>query len=404
MESEDKRIHLASEHQFKVAWERGGSFDDKGVWRFNRKAEEHVKGIIGKIFEMDAKKIVWVNTGCFIESNSTRKQTFSRREVRLIELGRTDGSIDLQVVRRQQMDTADYIDEGVDDDRAGKGGKGYARNWSDQRSLIDADEKAEQYSNFQRLGREQAERFGMHTLPFRSFDIVETYKGLRKSVEGTSIRAFYVVRPYLHGDATDKVTVEQLRDQSVALAMAALLGHAAAYNTVIGRADPANGMMIADGDEAFCDFVEGIPREIVVMDPTGCFEDYRSSFSEMIPWLKKKASRFTSNNHTTDIFWNCFMGSYSRIHDKVLADERGANKLRELFNAPSGLPNDQLYRRSLHYGSGLHDDGTPRNRNDWVLRRVKSTPPQELPVIIKKNVPEFNYVPLDQTLKTANGM
>jgi hypothetical protein len=152
------------------------------------------------------------------------------------------------------------------------------------KELVRAVLETEEYVDYildRRLGCLQ---FGMH-LPARvnMRRTTETYIGSRHEFEGLFFPVIYYERDYLPGIPTNKVPERKLADPRYALGLARLLGKAAAPNIVVGRTrNPLVEGMIGqtlfdDGDEIIIEGSDGLPRELVLVDHSGAFADWKTS-------------------------------------------------------------------------------------------------------------------------------
>ncbi len=96
----------------------------------------------------------------------------------------------------------------------------------------------------------------------------------------------YFERDYVHGIATDKLPEYRFENAEYAVAFARLLGQAAAPNMIVGRCDLEGKVLFDDGDEMVIEDARGMPKEIVVADHTGTFNDF---LSELGLWAKDYA-------------------------------------------------------------------------------------------------------------------
>jgi hypothetical protein len=107
--------------------------------------------------------------------------------------------------------------------------------------------------------------------------------GSRSEFHGHFFPVIYFERDYLPGIATNKVPDRKLADPRYALALARLLGRAAAPNIVVGRTrnpvvpDMLGDVLFDDGDEIIVEGANGLPRDLVLVDHSGAFADWRTA-------------------------------------------------------------------------------------------------------------------------------
>jgi len=137
------------------------------------------------------------------------------------------------------------------------------------------------YTLDRRLGCLQ---FGMH-LPTRvnMRRVTEAYCGSREEFAGHHFPVMYFERDYFAGVATNKLPERKLAEPRYALALARLLGKAAAPNIVVGRCrdavsvDASGETVFDDGDEIIVEAPDGLPRDLVLVDHSGAFADWRTT-------------------------------------------------------------------------------------------------------------------------------
>jgi hypothetical protein len=130
------------------------------------------------------------------------------------------------VIRFQKWGIAEHLDEGKDL----------------LQSIIEASEYAD-YILDRRLACRQLGMNLPHQVGFGQF--TEKYLG-HNQYHGTTVRAFYYMRSYIRGIASDKVPPERFRNPAFAHAFATLMGEAAALDMVVGRAATETGECLFD--------------------------------------------------------------------------------------------------------------------------------------------------------------
>jgi hypothetical protein len=148
------------------------------------------------------------------------------------------------------------------------------------RAVFETEEYVD-YTLDRRLGCLQ---FGMHLPPRVNMRrVTELYLGSRSEFHGHFFPVIYFERDYLPGIATNKVPDRKLADPRYALALARLLGRAAAPNIVVGRTrnpvvpDMLGDVLFDDGDEIIVEGANGLPRDLVLVDHSGAFADWRTA-------------------------------------------------------------------------------------------------------------------------------
>jgi hypothetical protein len=121
--------------------------------------------------------------------------------------------------------------------------------------------------------------------------VAECYDGCQKTLRGITIRSPYFQREYVGGIASDKIPASKLRDPRYALALARLLGRAAAPNMILGRCNSDGHVIFDDGDEMVVQDAGGLPIDIVVADHTSTFGDYRGELDRAAPAYAEAVNR-----------------------------------------------------------------------------------------------------------------
>ena len=167
------------------------------------------------------------------------------------------------VIRFQKWGIAEHLDEGKD--------------------LLQSILEANEYADYILDRRLACRQLGMN-LPYQvGFgQFTEKYLG-NNQYHGTTVRAFYYMRSYIRGIASDKVPPERFRNPAFAQAFAYLMGEAAALDMVVGRAATETGESVFDKNfEVLQPGEDGLPVRIVVTDHAGSFVKYREGFDELV--------------------------------------------------------------------------------------------------------------------------
>ena len=167
------------------------------------------------------------------------------------------------VLRFQKWGIAEHLDEGKD--------------------LLQSILEANEYADYILDRRLACRQLGMnlpHQVGFGQF--TEKYLG-HNQYHGTTVRAFYYMRSYIRGIASDKVPPERFRNPAFARAFATLMGEAAALDMIVGRAATETGESMFDRNfEVLQPGEDGLPTRIVVTDHAGSFVKYKESFDELV--------------------------------------------------------------------------------------------------------------------------
>lgn len=275
---EEVLLGMSAEFYMQIEWVPGGRIED-GELIFDtvfeeaakpgadpalvRLCDEKAKGFIFN-FIREYGDLEFVNIGRVTRSLSRRPAATGRRDVYIAEVKLRDADHEVvRIIRMIKWGIREHLEEG--------------------KSLLDSIMQAEEYAEYildRRLGCRQ---LGMH-LPARivARKIAEPYLGNRNDVQCYSIWATYIERDYVHGIATDKTTPGRFASPEFAERFSRLLGEAAAVNLVVGRTDLAGHVVFDDGDEVILYNPDGLPRELVISDPTGTFNDYTTPLATLV--------------------------------------------------------------------------------------------------------------------------
>lgn len=271
---EEIHLGMSSEFYMQVEWLPGGRIED-GELIFDsifeqaevdpslaRICDNKVKGIIFN-FIREYGDLLYVNIGRVSQSLSKRRSATGRRDVYIAEIMLKGEDRELvRIIRMVKWGIREHLKEG--------------------KSLLESIIEAEEYIEYildRRLGCRQ---LGMN-LPSRivARNIAEDYPQLQDVLRGRPIWVTYIERDYISGIATDKMPPGKFVDAEFCRRFASLLGTAAARNIVVGRSDLDGNVVFDDGDEVIRLNAEGLPEELLVSDPTGTFNDYRTPMVDM---------------------------------------------------------------------------------------------------------------------------
>jgi len=304
-----------------------------------------VHGLICNLLQ-EHSDLEFINIGRLVHSLSLRAAPMSgRREVYLEHFREAGATQDtLQIIRMQKWGVREHLDEGKDLLRA----------------MIESEENTD-YIMDRRLGCLQ---LGLH-LPLRvnMRRVTEMYYGTRSEFHGRFFPVIYFERDYLSGIATNKVPDRKLANPRYALALAQLLGRAAAPNIVVGRTrnpvapEVLGDVLFDDGDEIIVEGANGLPRNLVLVDHSGAFADWRTP--SMLAFAKGYAqpvNRRLDKVPDPKAFAEAYLAAFSEEFARIQSDYE---RRRAAF--------DRLFKH-LPYS-----DGSFACRWELVLRRLQTT-------------------------------
>lgn len=310
--AEELRLGLSPEFYMSILWLPGGRIESGELFfdsLFELSAaglDEEVAGLCDdKVrqfifnFVREYGDLEHVNVGRVIGSLSRREAVRGRRDVYVaaLKLANSDREI-VHIIRMMKWGTREHLNAG--------------------RPLDEAMIRSEQYMEYildRRLGCRQ---LGMNLPPrINAKRISEWFVR-----DGWRVRIWspYFERDYIHGIATDKLPDCRLENDSYALQFAALLGEAAAPNMIVGRCDLQGHVLFDDGDEVVIEDDRGMPREIVVADHTGTFNDFLSDLDHWIDDyarpIRRRLNRVSQPEVFATAYLDAFVARFRAIQDE----------------------------------------------------------------------------------------
>ena len=237
--------------------------------------------------------------------------------------------------------------------------------------LLQAMYDSEEYTQYVVDRRDGCRHLGMNIARrFITRKICERHLGPGAPPDGITIWSPYFVRPYIRGVATDKIPQHRLQDPAFAVALARLLGMAAASNIIVGRCDDLDKVMFDDGDEVLIEDAAGMPLEIIVADQTGTFWD----FQHELTWAAAAYSEPVNRRIEYLPDPGAFAVTYLRAFvERFLEIQRKYRDRRRAYQRMFTV------RRYDERGSFIY-------RWQQVLDRLDRTDPRELEEIIRKHL------------------
>jgi hypothetical protein len=242
------------------------------------------------------------------------------------------------------------------------------------RAILETEEYVD-YTLDRRLGCLQ---FGMH-LPARvnMRRVSEPYFGNRSEFQGRFFPVIYFERDYLPGIPTNRLPNRKLADPRYALALARLMGQAAAPNLVVGRThrigpkDLPGDPLFDDGDEIIVEDSDGLPSQIVLVDHGGAFADWKTP--SLLPFARAYAQPVNCRLELVPEprpFAEAYLEALSHELARIQTDYR---RLQKGF--------DGLFKH-LPYDA----EGSFACRWAHILNRLQATAPQTLIAEISRHI------------------
>jgi hypothetical protein len=237
--------------------------------------------------------------------------------------------------------------------------------------MLSAILEADTYSDYIMDRRLACRQLGMNLPKHVGFgQFTEKYTG-RNQYHGTTIRAYYYVRQYVHGVASDKVLPERFRNPAFAHRFAELMGAAAALDLVVGRRTTETNEPIFDRNyEVLQIDPKGLPVRLIVTDHAGSFVDYETPLEKAVaPYANVVLRREKFVADFAD-FARTYVAAFERRLKEVQDDYRARRTaFDDLF---SGRPYDRA-------GSGAY-------RWARVLKRLDGCDPHAVAESLKKAI------------------
>jgi hypothetical protein len=322
--AEDTLLGLGPEFFMQIEWLPGGRIEE-GELVFDPALDEaagETDPLVQRLLDEKPRKFIFnfvreygdlehVNVGRVIGSLSHRPAGPGRRGVYVAVVKQRQSAEEIvSIIRMQKQGVREYLDEGS--------------------TLMDAMVRAEEYTEYildRRLGCRQ---LGMN-LPLRV-----TARRISERYDTHDGGAFpiwtpYFEREYIRGTATDKIPARRYESEDFCLGLARLLGAAAAPNMVVGRCDSMGQPLFDDGDEVVMIDDRGLPADIIVSDPTGCFNDYASPLAEFtvnyaFPVTRRRAM-LARVDAFADAYLNAFLAGFQHIQGEYRRRRKGFDSL-----------------------------------------------------------------------------
>ena len=207
----------------------------------------------------------FINVGRIAHSLARHPVEGNRRgSVYIVQYRETGGTTPkVMMIRFQKWGVAERLDEGKD--------------------LLQAMLESDEYSDYILDRRLMCRQLGMN-LPMRIGygHFTEKYRG-RNQYNGVAVRTAYFVRPYVLGDASDKILPAKFRNPAFALKFAKLIGEAAAVDLIVGRCSSVTHEILFDRNYEVVQMgADGLPDSVAVTDHAGSFTNYAQELEEYV--------------------------------------------------------------------------------------------------------------------------
>jgi hypothetical protein len=363
--SEEMLLGLSPEFFMRIQWLPGGRIEEgeliydsifeqtEGTQdpELQRLRDENSRGFIYNLVR-EFDDVEYVNVGWVVESLALRPASDGRRGVYIAEFKRRGSDQEtVSIIRMQKWGVREHLNDGL--------------------TLAHATYLSDAYTEYV-LDRWTACRHLGMNLPTRATarKISEKYTGTNWDFLGVEILSTYFERDYIRGIATDKLPRHRLQNRDFALALARLLGDAAATNMIVGRCSPGRDVLFDDGDEVLLEDESGMPARIVVADQTGNFVDYEGDLADSAPAYAEPINRRAEHLPDAAEFTRVYLDAFVERFEATQANYR---ERRKAF--------DSLFRHRP-----WDENGSIAFRWQKVLCRLDRADPKALRQIIRDHV------------------
>ena len=352
-EVEEWALDLSPEFHLNVKWLPGASVVGDEL-RFDPRAHRRVQGLISHFWEKSGG-LISINVGHIEESQSSRDISGEERDVYLVVMTTKDEQDSIHLIRLMKWDVIQRIKMGIPLDQA------VAETFR-YRDYI-----------FDRL--HAAAQLGFPILSYSEIRLDEEIPGLGL------IPAFFFDRQYIQGVVTDKIPAYCYKKPNFIKGLAGLLGAAATFTLVLGRASPRTGKIFYDdGDELIQFNSRSMPVRLVIIETTGSFTDWTTPLLSLLPQCLTRFRAHLDRALESGVPLPVIEGAVA-IFAEALRDK--LHEIKEIAFAPSS-------KIRLLFSDRTLEQGGIRHRWDGIIRRLKTTDVDELHGYIV-NSPELRF-------------
>ena len=189
---------------------------------------------------------------------------------------------------------------------------GIAEHLDEGKDLLRSILEANEYADYIMDRRLMCQQLGMN-LPHRVAPgtFTEQYHG-RNQYNGTTVRAYYYLRSYVHGTASDKIPLSKYRNPAFALRFAELMGEAAALDLIVGRRSQEKEYLFDKYYEVIQIGSDGLPARLVVTDHSGSFANYQHALEDSVAPYANVVRRRAPYVTNVKAFADAYVGAFER--------------------------------------------------------------------------------------------
>ncbi len=350
-EMEEWALGLSPEFHLNMKWLPGGTVIN-GELVFDPITNQRVKGMLS---------YYWNKTGGYLSINlgrvelplTARDISGEERDVYLVVITTKGGRESIRLVRHMKYDVLHRVKLGVPIQQAVKDTFTY-RNYIADRLLAAAE-------------------LGFPILTYNEIRVEEDIPGLGK------VPAFFFERQYIPGIVTDKIPLAYYRKPDFMVELSRLLGIAAAFTLVLGRASPRTGnIFFDDGDELIQFNNSAIPWRLVIIETTGSFTNWTTPLISLLPQCIERFRSHLEKAASGGVTPALLRESVSEFADSL------AGKISDVMDIASTVSLRDLFNDRAYEQGGIRD------RWEGILRRLDQTSTGELKERIL-SAPELDF-------------
>jgi len=340
-EMEEWSLDLSPEFHLNVKWLPGASVVGDEL-RFDPRAHGRVQGLISHFWEKSGG-LISINVGHIEESQTARDISGEERDVYLVVVTTKDRQDSIRIIRLMKWDVIQRIRMGIPLDQA------IAETIKYRDYILD------------RLNA--ATQLGFPILSYNEIRLDEDVPGLGL------LPTFFFDRQYIPGVVTDKIPISCYKNPNFIMSLAGLLGGAATFTLVLGRASPRTGKIFYDdGDELIQFNSRSIPVRLIIIETTGSFTDWTTPLLTLLPQCLTRFRAHLDKALESGVPLQIIEWAVA-IFAEALSDKLDA--IKEIASAPSS-------KIRFLFSDRTPEQGGIRHRWEGILDRLEATDVEEL--------------------------
>lgn len=352
-EMEEWALGLSPEFHLNMKWLPGAAVTD-GELIFDPGTNQRARGVLYHYWKKTCG-FLSINLGRVELPLTARDISGEERDVYLVVITTWNGDESIRLVRHMKWDVLHRVKLGVPIQQAVRDTVSY-RNYISDRLLAAAE-------------------LGFPILTYDEIELEEDIPGLGK------IPTYFFERQYITGMVTDKIPLAYYRKPEFIIGLARLLGIAAAFTLVLGRASPRTGkVFFDDGDELIQFKGFAIPWRLVIIETTGSFTNWTTPLISLLPQCLERFRTHLEKAAACGVPPAVLRGSVAEFADAL------AGKISDVMDIASSVSVRDLFKHREREQGGIRD------RWEGILDRLDHTSTGELRDRILSG-PELDFGP-----------